>query len=400
MALNTIGFEFKTLQLLPPLSLRIKDGLPRLVLDRLPGSEEFGKAGWLKIEDGDGVFLVWGFIDPGNKAVHLISNSEADPFSDLLSRVETAIKKRLDIKALKGEAVRLVNSTGDNLSGFTLDSYGKTLILSLESKSLLGLADTIHEKVLLTLQSDHIILKVREKRPQLKGQIAQSVLLGKPIIDRVRVKESGISYLVLPMGNLDTGLFLDLRGVRKKFALNTKDCGVLNLFSYTGAFSLSAAIAGARRVVSVEIDAGNQNWAKENFKMNGLDPKDQKFLFVKDDVFRYLDKLEKRSETFERIILDPPARAQIGTGRFFLKSDLPKLVASCLSLLTPKGRLLVTDNTMIGTEEKLVQMINKGADMANTSCSIVRKFKPEPDFPVNPLWPKGRGVIAMEVEKR
>ncbi|MGR3319726.1 MAG: class I SAM-dependent rRNA methyltransferase [Candidatus Anammoxibacter sp.] len=399
MELNTIGFEFKTLQLLPPLSLRIKEGLPRLILDRLPGSEEFDKAGWLKIEDGENAYLGWGFIDPGNKAVHLISSSESDPFDDLISRFRTAINKRLDIKFLEGEVVRLVNGAGDNLSGFTLDSYGKTLIFSLESKSLTRLVDTIHEKVLLPLQPEHIILKVREKRPQLKGQITQNVLLGKPIIDRIRVKESGISYLVLPMGNLDTGLFFDLRGVRKEFARNTKDCGVLNLFSYTGAFSISAATAGARRVVSVEIDAGNQKWAKENFKTNDLDPKDQKFLFVKDDVFRYLDKLEKRSESFERIILDPPARAQIGTGRFFLKSDLPKLIASCLSLLTPKGRLLVTDNTMIGTEEKLEQMINKGSEIAKTPCSIVKKFEPEPDFPVNPLWPKGRGVIVMEVEK-
>ncbi|MGR3221184.1 MAG: class I SAM-dependent methyltransferase [Candidatus Anammoxibacter sp.] len=399
MSLNTIGFEFKTLKLSPPLSLRIKEGLPRLILDRLPGSEEFDRAGWLKIEDGDGVYFGWGFIDPGNNAVHLISSNETDHLAGMVSGFEAAIKKRLEIKALEGEVVRLVNSTGDNLSGFTLDLYGKTLILSLESKSLIALVDVIHEKVLLPFQPDHVILKIREKRPQLKGQIAQSVLLGKPIIDRVRVKESGISYLVLPMGNLDTGLFFDLRGVRKEFARNAKDCGVLNLFSYTGAFSIAAAIAGARRVVSVEIDGENQKWAKENCRMNGLDPKDQQFLFVKDDVFRYLDKPAKRSESFERIILDPPARAQIGSGRFFLKSDLPKLVASCLSLLTPKGRLLITDNTMIGTEAKLEQMINKGAEIADTSYSIVKKFKPEPDFPVNPLWPKGRGVIAMEVER-
>ncbi len=399
MESDTCRFEFKTLRLLPPLSLRIKEGLPRLHLDRLEGNEEFNKAGWLKIEDGEGAFLSWGFIDPGNKAVHLVSSSEKDPFDDMIVRFGAAINRRLDIKAFKDEVVRLVNSTGDNLSGFTLDLYGNTLVLSLESKDLKGLVDTIHEEVLMTLEPDHIILKIREKRPQLKGRITQEVLLGQLAKDRMRVKESGISYFVQPMGSLDTGLFFDLRGVRKEFAQNTKGCGVLNLFSYTGAFSVMAAKAGARRVVSVEIESSNQKWAQENFKMNGLDPRGTNFLFIKDDVFRYLEKLEKRSESFERIILDPPSRAQVGSTRFFLKSDLPKLISSCLKLLTPKGHLFVTDNTMIGTEEKLEQMINKGSSMADISCSIVKKFQPEPDFPVNPLWPKGRGVIVMEVER-
>ena len=204
----------------------------------------------------------------------------------------------------------------------------------------------------MPLQPEEVILKVREKRPQLKGKIKQKTLMGKSLIDKIWVKESGLSYLVQPTGKLDTGLFFDLRKARKEFAKNTKDCGVLNLFSYTGAFSLAAAHAGARRIVSVEIDSVNQNWAQQNFRKNGIDAKDPKYLFVKDDVFHYIEKLVNRLEVFERIILDPPSQVQVGTGRFFLKSDLPKLIASCLNLLTPKGRLLVTDNTIDRDREK------------------------------------------------
>jgi len=399
MELNTIRLDFSTLQLSPPLSLRIEEGLPRLILDRLPDNEEIESKGWLKIEDADGKFLSWGFVDTSNNAVHLISDSENDPLVGLVARFGMALKKRAEMKALVGEVVRLVNSAGDNLSGFTLDAYGKTVILSLECKALQRLVDNLLEEVLWPLQPEQIILKIREKRPQLKGKISQKILLGKGLIDKIWVKESGLSYLVQPLGKLDTGLFFDLRYARKEFAKGTKDCGVLNLFSYTGAFSLAAANAGARRVVSIEIDSVNQNWAQQNFRKNGIDAKDPKYLFVKDDVFHYIDKLVSRSEVFERIILDPPSRLQVGSGRFFLKTDLPKLVASCLNLLTPKGRLLITDNTMLGTSEKLEQRIKKGAEIANVKCSIVKRFKPEPDFPVNPLWPKGRGVIAMEVER-
>ena len=132
MKLNSTKLKFKTLCLSHPLSLRIKEGLPRLILNRLPDIEEFTETGWCKIQDSKGAFLSWGVIDPVNNAIHLISNSEADPIMDFVARFEVAFNKRFALKNLKGQALRLVNGPGDNLSGFTLDSYGDTLILSLE----------------------------------------------------------------------------------------------------------------------------------------------------------------------------------------------------------------------------------------------------------------------------
>lgn len=396
---TTIEIKFETIQLAPPITERIKEGQPRLLLDRLPGYEALGEAGWLKIENAEGEFLSWGFIDAANNAVHLISSSKEEPFEGLIERFKTAINKRLKMKSLEGEALRCVNSTGDNLSGFTLDLYGDALVLSLETKSMEKLVRPICEEVLEPLKIGHIILKVREKRIKNKGIISQKSLVGKPLKKLINIKENGLNYHVEPMGRLDTGLFCDLRGVRREFAKDVDDRGVLNLFSYTGAFSVVAAISGARRVVSVDTSTINQQWAKANFRLNNLDPKLDKHCFVNEDVFRYLEKVTKRLESFERIVLDPPTSLQVGTGRFFLKSDLPGLIASCLNLLSPTGRLIVTDKTLKGTEEKLEQMIEKGSEIANTRCSVIKKFEPEPDFPVNRFWPKGRGVIAMLVEK-
>jgi 23S rRNA (cytosine1962-C5)-methyltransferase len=397
MKSNSTKFKFEKLSPSLPLPLRIKDGLPRLILDRLP--VPFTESGWCRLQDNQGAFLSWGVIDPINNAIHLISSSEDDPIIDFVSRFKNAFNKRLALDTLKGQVLRLVNGPGDNLSGFTLDSYGSTLILSLESSSLVDLVDYRLHDALMSLNPEHIILKIRKKGRKPKGKIPESIMLGEPIEGKIQVQESGVSYLVQPMGNQDTGLFFDLRGARKEFALNTKDQSVLNLFSYTGAFSLVAAIGGARQVVSVDTSQECHKWARENFKLNNLDPEAEKFRFVKDNVFHYIEKLEKRSESYDRIILDPPVRSMSGTGRFFLKSDLHKLVASCLRVLSPKGRLLVTDNTLQGTADKLTQKINKGSEAASIPCSIIKTFEPEPDFPVHPLWPKGNGVIAMEVER-
>jgi len=399
MKFNSTKLKFRTL--CPPLFLvnRIKEGLPRLILDRLPENHDFTETGWCKIRDSQGAFLSWGGIDPTNNAMHLISSSEGDPSVDFVSRFENALNKRSAQEISKGEVVRLVNGPGDNLSGFVLDSYGSTLILSLESWALSDLVDYNLHKVMATLKPEHIILKIREKGRKLKGKLPERALLGMPIKEKIRVQESGISYLVQPMGSLDTGLFFDLRGARKEFAQNAKDKSVLNLFSYTGAFSLTAAIGGASRVVSVDTSPECHKWARENFKLNNIDHEAERFRFIKDNVFNYIEKIVKRSESYERIILDPPVRSIAGTGRFFLKSDLHKLVASCLRILSPKGRLIVTDNTMQGTANKLTHQINKGSETAGIPCSIVKIFEPEPDFPVHPLWPKGQGVIAMEVER-
>ncbi len=399
MKLNSAKPKFRTL--CPPIHLsnRIKEGLPRLILDRLPKENDFTEAGWCKLRDNQGGFICWGCIDPTNNAMHLISSSEGDPSMDFAARFENALNKRSAMEDLKGEVIRLANGTGDNLSGFTLDSYGSTLILSLESWVLSDMVDYHLHKVMATLKPEHIILKIREKGRKPKGKIPERALLGLPMKEKISVKENGVGYLVQPMGSLDTGLFFDLRGARRELAQNVKGQSVLNLFSYTGAFSLTAAIGGASRVISVDTSPECHKWARENFELNNLDPEEERFRFVKDNVFNYIEKLVKRSESYERIILDPPVRSIAGTGRFFLKSDLYKLVSSCLKILSPKGRLLVTDNTMQGTAEKLSHKINKGSESSGIPCTIIKTFEPEPDFPVHPLWPKGKGVIAMEVER-
>ena len=391
--------KFKTLCPSLPLAVRIKEGLPRLILDRLPENQQLTESGWCKVLDSQGAFLRWGVVDLFNNAMHLISSSEGDPVIDFVSRFENAINKRSALKTSEDEVSRLVNGPGDNLSGFTLDSYGSTLILSLESMLLADLVDYNLHKVMATLSPEHIILKIREKGRKLKAKLQERSLLGTPIEGKIRVKESGVNYLVQPMGALDTGLFFDLRVARREFAQNAKEKSVLNLFSYTGAFSLASAIGGASLVVSVDTSPECHNWARENFLLNNIDPEDEKFRFIKQNVFRYIEKLVNRSESYDRIVLDPPARSIAGTGRFFLKSDLYKLVTSCLRILSPKGRLLVTDNTLQGTVNKLTQQIKKGSEAAGIACSIIKIYEPDPDFPVHPLWLKGQGVIAMEVER-
>ena len=94
MKSNSTKLKFRTLCPPLPLANRIKEGLPRLILDRLPEDLDFTETGWCKLRDSQGAFLSWGCIDPANNAMHLISGSEDDPSVDLVSRFENALNKR------------------------------------------------------------------------------------------------------------------------------------------------------------------------------------------------------------------------------------------------------------------------------------------------------------------
>jgi 23S rRNA (cytosine1962-C5)-methyltransferase len=388
-----------TLTLVAPLSEKIKEGLPCLILDRLPHQENIPSEGWLKLVDGEAKFLSWGFVDKDNNHLHLLSDSEDDALSALKERFGQAHEKRRLMNLESSEVIRWVNSTGDNLSGFTIDGYGGTFVLSLTGPALRPLVDDIFEFLLECFKPERMVLKLREKGRELEEAVPEEILLGEIPAEKMAVTENGLKYLVQPTELLNSGIFNDLRSMRLALAdVLNEESRVLNLFSYTAAFSLVAATKNVAQVVSVDTSSVVHAWAKDNFRLNDIDPNASNYAFEKADVFRYLEKLVKQKSKFDCIILDPPARARLGTARFFLKTDLPDLLAQCFAVLKPGGHLFVSDNTLQGSEKRLKTMIDKGAKKAKVSCGIVKCFEPEPDFPVNPLWPKGRGVIAIEVE--
>jgi len=388
----------ENLKLLPPLSERIEEGLPCLVWDRLPGYEHFSNQRWLKVEDGQGEFLSWGLVDAVNNTLHLLSDSE-DPLQGVKERFALAFERRRELNWERDEVCRWVNGPGDRLSGFALDSFGSTFVLSVAGSALGELARELSDFLVEALKPERLVLKLREKGRELDDSVPEEMLYGDRSKDKIIVKERGLKYYVQPMDMLNTGLFSDLRGMRLRLREVSQEAAVLNLFSYTASFSLVSALSGAKCVRSVDTSSSCHAWARKNFILNGLEGEDARFEFAKADVFRYLEKQVKQSKLYDCIVLDPPARARHGTGRFFLKSDLPRLIDQCLRVLKPGGRLFVTDNTLQGTEKKLRSMVSKGAKRAGTAYEIVKVFDPEPDFPVHKLWPKGRGVIALEVLK-
>ncbi len=154
------------------------------------------------------------------------------------------------------------------------------------------------------------------------------------------VEEHGRRFLVNLVDYLDTGLFLDQRVARERLAEIAPGQRVLNLFSYTGAFSVYAATGGAREVTSVDLSGTYLAWARRNFEVNGVEPR--RHPLVRADV---VDFLRASDATWETIVLDAPTASRSSGGHSFdLQSAHPRLLQLALARLAPGGRLFFSTN--------------------------------------------------------
>lgn len=157
---------------------------------------------------------------------------------------------------------------------------------------------------------------------------------------RMEVREHQAKFLVNLHDYLDTGLFLDHRPLRQIIFKEAAAKKVLNLFSYTGSISVMAALGGGT-VTSVDMSATYMDWAKDNFKANGLDL--SKHFFIQDNALEYLADC---SEKFDLIILDPPtfSNSKKMEESFDVERDQIPLLEDTMRLLTPNGVLYFSNN--------------------------------------------------------
>jgi 23S rRNA (cytosine1962-C5)-methyltransferase len=157
------------------------------------------------------------------------------------------------------------------------------------------------------------------------------------------VKESGLNFKVNLTDYLDSGLFLDHRITRGLIRDESKKKNVLNLFCYTGSFSVYAASGGASQVTSVDLSKTYLNWAKENMSINDL-LDDKKHSFIHADVKQYLWELPKN--LFDLVIMDPPTFSNSKRMKDFLdiQRDHAALINQTITLMKPSGVLYFSTN--------------------------------------------------------
>lgn len=157
-------------------------------------------------------------------------------------------------------------------------------------------------------------------------------------------EENGIQFEMRAEQGLSPGLFLDQRQNRLWVKNNSKNKSVLNLFCYTGGFSLAAQYGGAKSTCSV--DAGSQylQWTQSNFLLNQMDPKNGQHEFWEADCLFFLKACIKKGRKFDLIVCDPPSVGRSKEGTFQIHKNLPELLELCLKCLEPRGEILLSTN--------------------------------------------------------
>ena len=192
---------------------------------------------------------------------------------------------------------------------------------------------------ILKVSDENIFLKLRQKKPGRLGQYQKRAGKQSEFI----VEENKLKFIVNLSDYLDTGLFLDHRVTREKVRDEVKDKKVLNLFSYTGSFSVYAASGEANEIVTVDLSKTYLGWAQRNMKLNDFtDP--SKYKFIHADVLQYLHTIPENY--FDLVILDPPTFSNSKRMEDILdiQRDHVKLINDCLRVLKPGGKIYFSTN--------------------------------------------------------
>ena len=192
----------------------------------------------------------------------------------------------------------------------------------------------------LVIPKERIFIKLRKKQ---KGK-SQYEKAGSSK-NLIRVKEGECLFYINVEDYLDSGLFLDHRPARSMVFKKSKNKKVLNLFSYTGSFSVHAAKGGAASVDSVDLSNTYLNWAKENLKLNKLFD-EHKNRLIKSDVIVFLKKAIEEQKKWDLIICDPPTFSNSKSADIFdVNRDWLKLCLLCLKVLSKNGKLYFSTNS-------------------------------------------------------
>ena len=247
------------------------------------------------------------------------------------------------------DAIRLVDGAGDGVPGFALEDYAGRW-MAMTSGGEIGAA----EKDWLKASGRSVYWKRLDQHQ--KG--SPKHLYGDPVEPTFLIKENGLSFEVSFESGYSQGIFLDQRLNRAEVMRRMAGGGkLLNLFSYTGGFSVAGA-AGGGETTTLDLSAPYLEWAKRNFRHNGL--QDTSHHFCKGDAFHWLRRFSKQGRKFDGIVIDPPTFSRDEKGKVFrVERDFGELAELAGKVLASNGWMLCCTNFRGISESDFMKMIGR-----------------------------------------
>ena len=292
-------------------------------------------------------------------------------------------------------AFRLFNQEGDGFGGLTVDLYGDYAVFSWYNSYVYQIRKVISEAFRQVFPE---VLGTYEKI-RFKGLDYESAhVYGQEAPEFFTVLENGVLYQVFMNDGLMTGIFLDQHEVRGSLVDGlAMGKSLLNMFSYTAAFSVAAAMGGASHTTSVDLAKRSRELSQAHFQANGISTDDHRFIVM--DVFEYFKYAKRKDLTYDVIVLDPPSFARNKKQTFSVAKDYHKLISQSLEILNPGGIIIASTNAANVSRQKFTEQIDKG--FAGRSYQILNKYGLPADFAYNKKDESSNylKVISMKVSK-
>jgi 23S rRNA (cytosine1962-C5)-methyltransferase len=369
------------------LESKIRKGYPWIFKYQLQSDlTDHLKSGLAVIYDQKNRFLAIGLWEPDSdlcfRVLNLLDTVEIDtPF--FLKRFQQALLLRKGLEKQGTTGYRVLNGENDGFPGLVLDRYDKTWVLKVYAKSWFPYLERMLEIILIEKSVDQVVLRLaRNTEDPFAHFIDGQVLYGPDFIAPVKFCENGLKFYVDVVNGQKTGFFLDQRENRLQIKKISSGLSVLNVFSYTGGFSIYAVSGGCRSLVEIDSNSFALNYSLQNLKLNY--PKKQNFEYsqIEGDAFQKLHELKLQNRQFDLVILDPPAFARKKKHRPQALEAYSRLAELGVQLVAPGGRLFSASCSAHISAKEFYKAVNYGVGFANKRLQEITKTRHALDHPV------------------
>ena len=374
--------ELLALELPASLQASLAAGHPWVYRDHAPRGFSAPSGSWVRIRAG--AFTAYALWDSESPiALRVFSTVGVPDAAWVSARVNAAWELRVALRVEHVSAFRCLAGEGDGLPGISADFYGGFVVV-------VTYADAVEPIVPWVCDALKRLPGVAAVLRRERGERATDLELiaGREPPRELVVEEYGVRLPVDLRAGQKTGLFLDQRENRRHVGTLAAGRRVLNVFAYTGGFSLHAALAGAERVTSVDAAPGAIEAARRGFELNGLDPEAHDF--VVSDVFEYLERAAREKLRFDLVISDPPSFAHSRQQLAAAERAYLRLGVACLRVTTSGGFYVASSCTGQVSPDAFRELLAAAGRKAQRRLQIVHDAGQALDHPVMAGHREGR----------
>lgn len=370
-------------------------------ITRIPDDLEEGEV--VRVLSSEGDFLGVGHYQIGSITVRILSfRDEPITFEFYRDRIAGAcnLRGRLNLIRSDNDTYRLVHGEGDQLPGLIIDIYGDTAVVQAHSvgmhKDLNLIVEALKHVYAADASLNHIFYKSEGTLPYKAGLAPEDTYLaGGENVSGIAM-ENGLKFHIDWLKGQKTGFFVDQRENRLLLEQFSADRRVLNMFCYTGGFSVYALRGGAVRVDSVDSSSKAVTLTSRNVALNFGD--DLRHTAFAEDAFKFLKEIPR--DQYDLVVLDPPAFAKHRGAVNNALQGYKKLNLSALEKIAPGGILFTFSCSQVITKEQFRLAVFSAAAISGRNVRILHQLTQPADHPINIYHPEGEYLkgLVLQVE--